>query len=307
MQARPASLKGARAVTRVGHPEWVYPARVQRRSRSWSRARAGWLAALVALAACGDDVATDRAATLRDAGGSSADADAGQRGGANRDGGPGGADAGDEDGGEPIACAPGVCDPRDPDACGAGQSCVLDRSGPSAAQAMCAPAGQGGDGAPCTAQSDCAPGYDCNASAGTGACRRYCCTRDRGSECPSGQYCGVGLQDHDGAPTGVYLCERCDACDLRDVDSCGAGRGCYLIAAGGGACSACFEAGRAALGQSCESSTDCRPGTACVRLRSQESRCTAFCSLSATAPCADGTSCRRSAGLELPAGVGLCL
>jgi hypothetical protein len=266
------------------------------------------LAALLALAGCGDDAAPDRAAMLRDAGDSGPRADAGRSdGGASRGAGPVDAGAVDDDGGEPIACAPGACDLRDPDACGAGESCVLARSGPGAAAAVCAPAGQGGDGAPCTSQGDCAPGFDCNPSSGSGVCRRYCCAGDRGGECPSGQYCGVGLQDHEGAATGVHLCERCAACDLRDPDSCGAGLGCYLIAAGGEACSACFQAGNAALGQRCASSNDCRPGTACVALRSQENRCTAFCSRSATAPCADGATCRRPTGLVLPFDVGLCL
>jgi hypothetical protein len=204
---------------------------------------------------------------------------------------------------------PGACDLLDRSSCGGeGQGCVFALPDADAEQpeAQCQPVGTGREGAACSSSADCGPGLDCTARDGHGQCHRYCCAPNTRLGCPAGQFCAIALTDARGEPTPVYLCDRCDTCDLRDPNACGAGLGCNLLPGLRG-CRACLPAGTHAPGEACEYSNDCAPGAACARTASGNQACLAFCDLDASGTCPDDTRCIDTGDDTLPAGVGLCL
>jgi len=168
------------------------------------------------------------------------------------------------------------------------------------------PVGRGDDGSACGAREDCAAGLDCSARGGGGECRAYCCAWNTTIGCPAGQFCGIALADARGELTDGFLCDGCDDCDVRDPQACAADHGCYLLP-GLGACRACLSAGERVPGEICSFSNDCLPGSACVRTADGEQRCHRFCDLTTGTGCAEGTTCRRADGSELPPATGLCL
>jgi hypothetical protein len=208
-----------------------------------------------------------------------------------------------------ILCGDGECDLLDPVSCEPNAACIfaLPESGDAGPEALCAAAGPGDDGAECTHHSDCGPGLDCTALGEPGTCRRYCCALNAAGGCPSGQFCRVALEGSDGGLSGVALCDRCDGCDTRDPDACGADNGCYLLPAPA-PCAACLPAGDVPPGAACTRAADCVPGAACLARSNNERSCVALCDLDgAESECASGLSCREPEGASFPAGVGVCL
>jgi hypothetical protein len=214
------------------------------------------------------------------------------------------------DAGEAVIahCGTGACDLLDPAACPRGQGCVLAFTTQPAAepQTQCIAVGDGGDGAACSSSADCQPGLDCTTApdAGAGQCRRYCCELNRSRGCPSGQVCRIGIENGHGALTGVFVCDHCDDCDLRDATACGAGKGCYQLA-GTKTCRVCLPSGGIKVGEPCTLNDDCEAGTGCLRA-GPDSRCLLFCDLATSSSCSGGTSCRTAVGLSLPSGTGVC-
>jgi hypothetical protein len=200
------------------------------------------------------------------------------------------------------------CDLLDTASCGTGEGCVFALATPSAEQPepCCMPIGTGRNGAACSARDDCAAGLDCTARDGGGECRGYCCAWNTALGCPAGEFCGIAISDARGELTDVFLCDACDDCDVRDPQACGADHGCYLLP-GLGTCRACLPAGERVPGEVCSLSTDCRPGSACVRGANGEQRCVEFCDLTTGDGCGADTTCRPATGSDLPAATGLCL
>jgi hypothetical protein len=213
----------------------------------------------------------------------------------------------DEDAGlDPALCGQGACDLLDPGGCAATDGCVFAMSSDTDGgepSAQCIQVGTGRDGDRCSSYADCSAGLDCT-TADEGACRRYCCELNTTRGCPSGQFCSIAIEDARGASSGVFLCDRCDGCDVRDPDGCGEGLGCYLLP-GPDPCNACLPRGELEPGGACTFSNDCVPGSTCVGAPGERS-CRAFCDLNA-ADCAAGQRCRAVNGGSLPAGTGLCL
>ncbi len=207
-----------------------------------------------------------------------------------------------------LRCGTGECDLLDRDSCGPGAGCVFALPDASAEQLepRCMPVGRGEDGAACSTREDCAAGLDCSARAGVGECRAYCCTWNSALGCPAGQFCRTALADARGELTDVFLCDACDDCDVRDPKACAANQGCYLLP-GLGSCRACLAAGERVPGEICSFGNDCLPGSSCVRTADGEQHCVEFCNLTTGSGCAEGTSCRRADGSELPPATGLCL
>jgi hypothetical protein len=216
-----------------------------------------------------------------------------------------GADAG---GTAAVHCGSGACDLLDPAACPSG-GCVLAFSPQAQAEprTQCVAVGEGGDGAACSSYADCQAGLDCTTSPDpgrTGQCRRYCCELNGSRGCPAGQFCRIGIENGHGALTGVFVCDQCDDCDLRDATACGDGKGCYVLAENE-TCRVCRPAGGARAGEPCRLNDDCQAGTGCLSVGAQ-TRCLAFCDLAAASSCPGGASCRTAVGLSLPSGTGVC-
>jgi hypothetical protein len=217
-----------------------------------------------------------------------------------------GADAGE---GAIVRCGTGACDLLDPAACPSGQGCVLAFTTQAAAepQTQCIAVGDGGDGASCSSYADCQPGLECTSmpdAGSSGQCRRYCCELNRSRGCPAGQFCRIGIENGHGKLTGVFVCDHCDDCDLRDTAACGDGKGCYLLA-GTKTCRVCLPSGGIKTGEPCTLNNDCEAGSGCLRAGT-DNRCLAFCDLTTASSCPSG-ACRPAAGVSLPPDTGICL
>jgi hypothetical protein len=236
--------------------------------------------------------------------------DAGKNAAVAPDAGHASAEEDDAGPGIPERCGSGDCDLLDPTACSDGQGCVFAFASQNASEprTQCVAVGHGEDGAACSGYADCQPGLDCTTGADAGGaagnCRRYCCALNSPHGCPAGQFCRIAFEDGHGARPGVFLCDECDGCDVRDEHACGDGKGCYILA-GEQSCRVCLPSSGLAPGSACKLNNDCQAGAGCFRTGS-ESRCLRFCKLSA-ANCANGATCHAATGISLPPDTGVCL
>ncbi len=174
-------------------------------------------------------------------------------------------------------------------ACGAGATCI--DSALELGATDCIAAGNGAQGASCTLESDCAPGFDCV----LGRCERWC-TPD-GSECGLGLSCG-GVYDVSGRALGSCCtppldraCHWLSDCGCGEGETCsvddGAVRSCRAVSAQPVppyfACDAgtqCPQFHHCAFGVCmlrCETSVSCAAGTQCLVLNEDDPE-TGICS-----------------------------
>jgi hypothetical protein len=92
-----------------------------------------------------------------------------------------------------TTCTP-QCDPVTSEGCPAGWGChVYQRNDASGSETICAPAGAGGQGATCSAEDECAPGFTCITS--LAQCLQNCPFAPLGDECSGGTTCS-SYDDH---------------------------------------------------------------------------------------------------------------
>jgi len=104
-----------------------------------------------------------------------------------------------------TTCTP-QCNPDTSEGCPAGWGChVYIRNDASGAESICAPAGAGTQGATCSKENECAPGFTCVSS--LGQCLQNCQFVPLGNECSGGTSCS-NYDDHptiDGVEWGQCL------------------------------------------------------------------------------------------------------
>jgi hypothetical protein len=197
----------------------------------------------------------------------------------------GSTDGGDDDAGpSPIAC-----------------HVTLDNSAATdTAQAICTPAGIGGNGAACIASTDCAAGFECVGS--PGVCRQYCCTLP--ATCGANFFCDVQNETSAGSVK-VPVCEPVQECQLMGGDTmCGVDETCGIVNDNDGTTS-CEDVGPADVGQACDD-THCKKDLVCLGDVGSK-KCLALCD-KAHPNCASGKTCMGAAPLFTGpnAGVGVC-
>ncbi len=131
--------------------------------------------------------------------------------------------------------------------CGPGQGCYAMDGHP-----VCAWAGAGPEGAPCTYQNDCMPGTTCV----LGQCRRLCQVADSAGGASCGAACPGGFAMLSGFD-GVGVCEPASCTPL--ADTCPGEAACLLDGP-----AHCASPGTLTPGAPCEDSASCPAGTVCA-------------------------------------------
>lgn len=176
--------------------------------------------------------------------------------------------------------------------CAAGQACY-----PAGAMRVCATAGSGTGGAPCTTSSDCAPSYACLNIAASGPAVNMCthmCAMD--SECGGG-LCIYQLNDGTGmAVPGLTLCSH--PCNVATNAGCSAGSVCTIFQEQTGAMRYFTDCTAPVAGAgedvSCTVGTDCSPDRYCTDTMdgiTPGSLCHHFCNTATGAGCPGGHTC----------------
>ncbi len=160
----------------------------------------------------------------------------------------------------PASC-PGACNYQTNDGCPADKTCFPELSGDTTAPA-CISAGGGENGAPCTALSDCGPGFVCT-SATDGVCRKLCCGGDWSGCADADERClqKLSLKDPSGktVATNAWLCVSANNCDALDPSLCPVeGQACQII--DGTGATLCLKDGTGDQGEPCP----CKGGFVCV-------------------------------------------
>jgi hypothetical protein len=206
------------------------------------------------------------------------------------------------------------CNPDDPATCvlpteGGTPTChVVPATSETAnngvgASTTCSAAGQGGDGASCTAQADCAPEYDC---VGSGTCRRYCCAGN--SVCNPTQFCDVQPLAS-ATTTKVPVCmpiQPAGGCQLLDADSgdgsCPEHETCAVVRETGA--TGCVEIGGQQADQDCDVD-HCESGLVCLGSPGERS-CYNLCDTSSGVGCIAPQTCQGGLPLFQDPAVGVC-
>jgi hypothetical protein len=243
------------------------------------------------------------------------------------------ADGGTPDGQPETDAFPG-CDPAAP-MCQAGETCQVNCVKNAG---ECTPGGNGGPGAPCKTNMDCAPGSQCFDYTMTGCavkiCLRFCNADDI---CQPAGHADGGASDggagDGGAPSGprsvcqglvpcgsrITAYHTCTfACDPRQVaaaggsSGCPTGLSCLVVGTMDQVDCSCAEATRKGTdGSDCTGGSDCAPGYLCNMMGGTQ-KCRAICrcaknnDMNCTAPneCGGGKSC---AALTNETTFGICL
>jgi hypothetical protein len=172
----------------------------------------------------------------------------------------------------------------------------------------CLPSGLGGMKSPCNSVSDCAPGFGCVGSNGTGQCFRYCCRTT--ADCGDGNFCAErplldGDSDKNKKPLFVPVCAPGEDCALLEPFPC-MGDGCSCDDPATTACAVvrtdgtrgCVVPGTGRVNDACP----CAAGYYCSLATSS---CVKICKTDGIDErCAPG-KCQAAAGF--PAGFGLCV
>ncbi len=180
-------------------------------------------------------------------------------------------------------------------ACGDGNACYY---GNQATQCMAA--GSAPAGTDCYGESAnlCASGLQCIVE-----CQQACSTDDSGTGEPkcSSLCTGEVLEISAENSMGVCLTDTVPAtCDIWTNTGCDGGDGCYRVQGG----IACLTAGSTAVGEACQFTNDCVPGSVCV-----SSQCQELCDATEgeTGPNACDTKCQSSNNLTPTAwNFGIC-
>jgi hypothetical protein len=214
------------------------------------------------------------------------------------------------DGGSPDVSVPSDSPSLNP----GGYACRVVEDEDERPTRVCARAGRGFDGAPCTASADCGAGLACivvrNTTTGSegsvdaGVCRRYCCLGAERS-CGSDDYCGTGtLLGVDGPGLQVPICRKADNCSLSSPYPCTEGdecqcepdKACLVVRADG--TTTCADPGPGLVGDECP----CAWGHVCSRATDS---CLRLCELPAAANACPGGVCQKAA--DLPENWGVCI
>lgn len=165
---------------------------------------------------------------------------------------------------------------------------------------LCAVAGDGKDGALCKLGTDCAAGFDCVGSLGTGVCRRYCCAGN--GSCPlHDQFCDIQALAKASA-TKIPVCMPIVPCALlADAASCPMNTTCGVVRETGE--TSCVETGNAQAGDSCETE-HCKAGLVCLGTAGAR-QCFTLCSTS-KAVCTAPATCQGGLPLFQDPSVGVC-
>jgi len=184
-------------------------------------------------------------------------------------------------------CADSPCKLTSPQCgCGAGQECSIVSYMPA-----CQPAGTGTEGQACAAAGDCAPGLLCLGGGTTGICDQFC-TAD--ADCASlGGICALTLSD--GTATGTIpnatLCSN--TCNPATGTGCSVpGTGCQVGQESTGQMrwlTFCSGAGTKGSGQTCTSSSDCKPQYGCLNTGNAD-ECVQYCDVN-NPSCSGATTC----------------
>lgn len=164
----------------------------------------------------------------------------------------------------------------------------------------CVAMGSAKAGEPCDQHSDCSPDLLCIGT-DKGVCRQRCDHLLGG--CKTGETC-VDLMPRFNTPDDAGYCVP-PICDPVKNTGCKEGETCLA-----GAKPRCGKAGKKAIGEACENTSDCAEQSFCL---STTGKCTAACDTSKTkgeaAGCKAGESCNAvlSGGKPLPGNVGQCV
>ena len=152
------------------------------------------------------------------------------------------------------------------------------------------------DGASCTTDRECAPGFDCVAGGKTNVCRRYCCSGScDGVTSQSGgpTYCDVQQVVRSEAltpPLKAPVCMPIKACTLLKAGDCVEGETCAIVNDKGvTGCVATDGLQGAGPGDSCES-THCKNGLTCLGSPGDRT-CYTLCKTSGGQECKNTESC----------------
>jgi hypothetical protein len=167
-------------------------------------------------------------------------------------------------------------------------------------QAVCAPAGTGGDGTWCKTSAECAATYDC---VGPGTCQHYCCGGNM--ECVASEFCDIqpttqttGLQ--------IPVCmpiQPAAGCDLLgETSECPDMQTCSVVRENGA--TSCVAVGAQKAGEACDSA-HCAAGLVCLGTPGSRS-CYQLCHTAMPAECSTSQTCKGGLPLFPDLSIGIC-
>lgn len=154
------------------------------------------------------------------------------------------------------------CNAFDQTPCGEGQACYLSNNA-----TKCMEAGTLELGDLCVVQgsNSCKAGLQCLIE-----CAEVCSFIDVSDDEPKcTEFCEGGAFQAANEENGIGFCiglEPPKACDLFEQTGCLSGEGCYMVPTGW----RCITAGTTALGDACQFTNDCVPGSVCINSQCQE-------------------------------------
>jgi hypothetical protein len=181
-----------------------------------------------------------------------------------------------------------VCNPTCQTGCACGRCAVIGNV------TQCVAVGTKAEGDVCNlASDDCGIGLGCfPESCGTNLarCRRFC---PQGVDCSRSILCSTAFGP-------AFVCDDVpvQTCDPVAGTGCPAGFSCYVR----GIQTACECAGSVAIGQPCNSDTQCVPGGRCIALvTGQQAHCFQVCPMTGASNCTPPATCQAIGG-----GFGFC-
>jgi cysteine-rich repeat protein len=171
--------------------------------------------------------------------------------------------------------------------CSASQACdFIDSAGTTGCRAITT---SGTADSTCTTDTQCAAGFTCvtaQSSETISICMQFCNTD---AQCGAGARCVFDLTTSNGTPLNVSVCSN--ACDVLTQTGCATGLSCMPFSDQDGDITNCEEMDGTVLdGQTCVSSNDCLPASACVSTSGGTKRCRELCDVD-NPTCSAGLSC----------------
>lgn len=175
-------------------------------------------------------------------------------------------------------------------------TCQIVANG-SSAEAKCVNVdGLSGESGPCTASTDCQPGFGCGQVDNTGLCHAYCCGNP--DSCPSGTLCQRTPMVKSGEIF-IPLCIPVPTCELLgDAPSCPVGQACAIVRADG--TRTCVDLG---AGDASGADCPCAEGFMCSPATNT---CIKLCHIGGAADECGGGTCTGGVS-QFPAGIGYCV
>jgi hypothetical protein len=178
----------------------------------------------------------------------------------------------------------------------------------NAPSATCAIAGTGGDGAPCTHASDCAPAFACVGTVGVpGQCRHYCCAGADSCAYANG---GASSMFCDVQPTAeanntiVPVCMPVQSCKLLQ-DGCPTGTTCAVVGTDG--TTSCVQTGNGKAGDPCNTADveHCADNLVCLGAGGS-GQCYQLCHTANPVECSSTEKCMTGGPLFPDPSIGIC-